>query len=155
MNCYSKTRAQIKTGDGILLREAEKKRQSGFTLIELMVVVVIIGIITAFAYPAYQDSVRKSRRSDAKAALSDLAAREEQHRLDNKVYTIDLPSLGASAQSPERYYTLGIVAGGAGIATSYLITATATGTQASDTKCATLSLSSTGAKTSAPTASCW
>ena len=75
-------------------------RQRGFTLIELMIVVVILGVIAAFAIPSYQDHLRKSKRSDARAALSDLAARQEQYFLDNKTYTDTLTDLTPATQSP-------------------------------------------------------
>jgi prepilin-type N-terminal cleavage/methylation domain-containing protein len=50
-----------------------KVLQKGFTLIELMIAVVVIAILAAIAYPSYQDSVRKSRRADAKSALMEHA----------------------------------------------------------------------------------
>lgn len=134
-----------------------RRRQAGFTMIELMIVVVVIAIIAAIAYPSYQDSVRKSRRSEAKAAINDLAARLEQFFLDNKMYTNNFATLNALNTTEHGYYTLAIAPGGTGdIASSYLITATAVGAQASDTKCATLTMSSAGAKASTPAGnSCW
>ncbi|MFI3186333.1 MAG: prepilin-type N-terminal cleavage/methylation domain-containing protein, partial [Methylococcaceae bacterium] len=56
-----------------------KQSQAGFTLIELMVTVAIVGILAAIAYPSYQDSVRKSRRADASGALLGLANAMERH----------------------------------------------------------------------------
>lgn len=63
------------------------RRQQGFTLIELMIVVAIIGIIAAYATTSYQDSVKKSRRADAKATLMDLAAQFERCYTANGQYT--------------------------------------------------------------------
>lgn len=132
----------------------------GFTLMELMVVVAIIGILAAVAWPSYQDSVRKSRRSEAKATLTDLATRQEQYFNDNKTYTTDPAVLGrplrAGNLTPEGFYTVRITPGAAGIGTSYVITASTAGVQVSDTRCATFTLDSTGARTSTPAGNtCW
>ena len=132
-------------------------RARGFTLIEIMIVVVIVAILAGIAFPSYQDSVRKSRRSEAKSALSDLAARQEQFFNDNKRYTDDFASLGTSATTPSNYYSLRITPGATGTLTSsYLLTATAAGAQTSDTKCVTFTYASSGAKASTPPGNtCW
>ncbi|MDH3469026.1 MAG: prepilin-type N-terminal cleavage/methylation domain-containing protein, partial [Gammaproteobacteria bacterium] len=59
----------------------------GFTLIELMVVIVVASVLMAIAVPSYFDQVKRARRADAREALSDLATRQEQFFLDNKAYT--------------------------------------------------------------------
>ena len=59
----------------------------GFTLIELMITVAVVGILAAIAYPSYQDSIRKSRRADAKSALLDAAHRQERFFTENNQYT--------------------------------------------------------------------
>ena len=61
-------------------------KQKAFTLIELMIVVAIVGILAGIAYPSYQDSVRKSRRADAKAALMGFANAMERHYTENNNY---------------------------------------------------------------------
>jgi type IV pilus assembly protein PilE len=66
-----------------------RSRIAGFTLIELMVVVVIIAVLASIAVPAYTGSVRKSRRTEAKTALSDAAAREERYFATQNVYSSD------------------------------------------------------------------
>ena len=60
----------------------------GFTLIELMVTVAIVAILSAIAYPAYTEYILKSRRTDAKNALLDLAARQERFYSLNNKYSI-------------------------------------------------------------------
>lgn len=139
-------------------RTANPSRARGFTLIELLVVVVIVGILAMIAYPSYQDSVRKSRRSEAKTALSDLAARQQQFFNDNKTYTdqFGLNGLNVPSTTPSGYYNLSIAAGATGLTTGFKLTATAVNAQASDTKCATFTLDSTGVKASTPAGnSCW
>lgn len=62
-------------------------RHRGFTLIELMIVVAIVGILAAIAYPAYRDQVRKSYRADCAGALTSLANAMERYRTTNNTYT--------------------------------------------------------------------
>ncbi len=64
-------------------RGHRRRLSRGFTLIELMIAVVIVGLLTMLAYPAYTQSVRKSRRADSKTALLDLASREERFMAAN------------------------------------------------------------------------
>jgi type IV pilus assembly protein PilE len=59
---------------------------AGFTLIELMIAVVIVGILAAIAYPSYQDHLRKSRRSAAQSFMIDVATREQQYLIDARSY---------------------------------------------------------------------
>ena len=68
--------------------------QRGFTLIELMVVIAIVGVLAAVAYPSYSDYVTRSKRATAKSILVMLADRQEQFFIDNKRYAIDLNELG-------------------------------------------------------------
>ena len=70
---------------------------AGFTLVELMIVVVIIAILASIAVPAYNSSVRKSRRTEAKTAISDFAAREERIYGTQNVYSNDPGVLGYTA----------------------------------------------------------
>jgi len=73
---------------------ANRRRQFGVTLIELMVVVAIIAIISAFAYPSYQRYVIKAKRTVAQNALLQIADRQQQFFMDNKRFTADLTDLG-------------------------------------------------------------
>lgn len=68
----------------------------GFTLIEMMITMVVLAILGAIAIPIYQSQVRESRRTDARTALLELAAREERYYATNNAYTADPASLGYS-----------------------------------------------------------
>jgi type IV pilus assembly protein PilE len=76
---------------------ANQRRQFGVTLIELMVVVAIIAIISAFAYPSYQRYVVKAKRTVAQNTLLQIADRQQQFFMDNKRFTADLTDLGFPA----------------------------------------------------------
>jgi len=124
-------------------------RRSGFTLIELMVVIVVLSIIMAIAVPTYTDYVLRARRADAREVLSDLATRQEQFFLDNKAYTIDVNDLGRSASSVNNYYNIAIPVF---TSTTYTLQATAVGTQIKDTACPALTLNQAGIRSPL---TCW
>lgn len=139
------------------------RAQRGFTLIEVIIVVVILGIIATIALPAYQDSVRKGQRSDAKAGLLDVAGRMEQFMLDRGSYTLDMEDLGYEDDpmvTTEGHYTIDAAACANGtIATCYVLTATPQNTspQSHDAACTTFVLSHSGAKsaTGSNADECW
>jgi type IV pilus assembly protein PilE len=120
-----------------------KNRQSGFTLVELTIVVTLIGILAMIAIPAYNDSVTKARRSDGQAALMEAMARQERFFTENNTYTTNFAALPLGTSSPEGHYTLSAAACGAGIASCVLLTATPGTAQAHD---GALTLNSRGQK---------
>lgn len=128
-----------------------KRSLRGFTLTELMIVVALIGILAAFAYPAYQNYVREARRADGHSALSRIAAQQERYFSDNNSYVADLTALGypsATPLSPDGHYQITAVVG----AGTYSLSAAAQGPQADDTDCDPMTLNQLGQK--AP-AACW
>ncbi len=129
-----------------------RRRPGGFTLIEVMIVVAIVGILAAIAYPSFMDSIRKGHRTDAFAALSAVQQAQERWRSNHTVYADNAqltlapppanpPGLGLSATSSKNLYDIRIDSGSA-TATGYTATATAKAgtTQAGDGHCRTLSV---------------
>lgn len=150
------------------------RNEKGFTLIEVMIVVVIVAILATVAIPSYQDSVRKTRRADAKEALTRIAALQERYFFTNNSYGT-LTQLGVGSASQEGYYTIAMVTPAQSLSSSpiwcgpseaarfacYSLTATATGAQSKDTDCNQLSINHTGRKGATKsgggdsTAVCW
>lgn len=113
-------------------------RPRGVTLIELLVVVIIMAILAALVIPSYQNSLYKSRRSDAMTALATLQQAQERWRGNHTTYQDTLSDLtgGSASTSSSGWYTMSIVAGSVG-ADGYTARATAssTGKQAGDSAC--------------------
>ena len=125
-------------------RRSVDRLPRGFTLIEVMIVVVVIALLATVALPAYLDQVRKSRRADAIARISQFQQAQERWRSNNATYGT-LANLGIGATTADGYYSLSMTA--SPTATTYQLLATATGAQASDTNCKFLALSMSGGNT--------
>ena len=134
----------------LILLQAKTKR--GFTLIELLIVIVVVSIITVITYPSYRTWVLKSHRSDAMATLLQDQTILERCYAQTFSYNQACASLPAFPQtSPQGYYVITLLNL---TATTYTLTATATGTQAIDTTCSTMSLNQSLQKTATQPA-CW
>lgn len=131
----------------------QKQKTKGFTLVELMIVIAIIGILAAVGYPAYTSSIKKSNRADAIASLLDLKGRMEEYYMNNDSYAgASITALMGGTQSQEGLYTLSFE--GTPNAYGYKLVATANG---SDPECLTLTLDSIGQKgaTGTDATNCW
>jgi type IV pilus assembly protein PilE len=137
--------------------------RKGFTLIELMITIGIAAMLTAIAVPAFNNQIRKSRRTEARTALLDLAGRAERlysttnsyvgATTANKLLPVDVGYAVTDTwplTSTSGYYTINSNA----TATTFAFTATAAGAQVKDTQCATFSVDNTG-KQSATDPTCW
>lgn len=106
----------------------------GFSLIEIMIVIAIIGIIAGIAMPSYREHVRKGNRSDGQAALLNMASTMETYFYTNKTYSASLTDIGYNSASSDGHYTLSISSATTAcpITSCYELKATAVGGQASD-----------------------
>jgi type IV pilus assembly protein PilE len=135
-----------------------RRQTSGFTLIELMIVIIIVGILTTIALPAYQDYVRKSRRAEVIALMLDLQLTQEKFRANNISYASSLAAMGVTTayvanQVDSSFYTVSTTSS---TNNSYTITAVAAGNQTKDTQngtqCITLRINQSNTKSPA---NCW
>ena len=147
-------------------RHPQPPRTQGFSLIELMVTVAIVAILATIAAVTYTKQVQKSRRTDARSAVMDLAGREEKLFSTTNAYSDQPSDLGYGAPGDvwpinvgSGYYQVRVTIPPAGTPPiSYSVMATAIGTQAKDTGCATLSVDQLGSQTSTggeTAAACW
>lgn len=152
---------------GLRRRGAPVESQRGFTLIELMIVVVVVAILAAIAFPSYREYVLRSNRAVAKSMLTQVADRQEQFYVSNKRYSDDLEELGFAADPlfVDRSGNQAATDGGNAIYQvtlarptnmTFTVQAAVRNTQVKDTKCTGFTINQAGQRTATGTASdCW
>ena len=145
----------------LLRRRGSLIKQSGFSIVEIMIAVVIMTVIAGVAYPSFMSSVRKSRRADAVDSFIQIQQAQERYRNNNSSYASNLTTLSFSSNSPTTsagYYTMSV---SASATNSYTVTATAVSgkSQASDSQggssCSTLTVAVTNGTASNTPTNCW
>ena len=122
-------------------------KQSGITLLELMVVVAIVAILAAIAYPSFTDGLRKSRRAEAFKGLLSMQLKQEEYRITSGAYSTNKADLGNPTSD---YYDFAVSSANQ---TTYSLKATAKGAQSGDINCATLGIDKGDIKS--PGNDCW
>jgi type IV pilus assembly protein PilE len=132
------------------------RKMRGISLIELLIVIVIIGIMAAIAYPNYRQFAARAKRTEAKAALLQIAQNQERFYLQNNTYTTDMTRLGfpvgAGFITDSDSYSVTVTAADAN---DFSAAATYQRVDAEAGKCLTFNIDGRGGKTSGPLADCW
>ncbi len=156
---------------GMIRQPIFRKKAAGFTLIELMIAVAIVGILASIAIPSYTSYVQRSKRTEAMVALMQVAQMQEKFYSQNLRYADSRATLGVSANTENDLYAITIAGtkSGGGVCTNtvdnacitYTATATAksTASQYQDTDCRAFTLTNTGLKASTDSggnaSACW
>ncbi len=132
------------------------KKMRGVTLMELMIVVVIIGILTAIAYPNYRQYAARAKRNEAKSELLQISTLQERFYLQNNTYTTDMTNLGypsaSNNTSDSGSYNINVPTADAN---DYTAIATYNNSDAEAAICSSFMIDGRGTKTSSPDTGCW
>ena len=132
------------------------RKMRGITLMELMIVVIILGILAAVAYPNYRDFAARAKRNEAKAALLQIATQQERFYLNNNTYTTDMTQLGfpvgADFVTESGSYTITVENADA---SNFSASAVYNNADNESNKCGTFEIDGRGQRTSDPYTDCW
>lgn len=140
-----------------------RSHPNGFTLVELLIVIAIMGVLMSIALPAYQNSVLRSARADAKTELLQVASDQERYFSNLNTYVTDATPLNTPVVADRNrttqngLYSISVAAcGGGAITNCFVATATAQGDQTADS-CTTLTITNTGLRgaTGDTVEECW
>ena len=136
------------------------KYNKGFTLVELMIAVVIVGILASVAIPAYTQYTVRAKRAAAESFIMSVANKQEQYILDARQYATTLALLNMTPPADvSAHYNINITTDMTATPPAYTINAVPTGSQlANDTKCGTVSINQAGTKSETGTGAvgdCW
>jgi type IV pilus assembly protein PilE len=127
----------------------------GITLIELMIVVVIISILAAVSYPNYREFIARAKRTEAKAALLQIATNQERQYLQNNTFTQDMTTLGFTSDPFTTASGSYVITISAADAANFTATATFQLGGAEASKCNAFTLTGAGVRSSTPDTDCW
>ena len=132
------------------------KKMRGITLMELMIVVIIVGILAAVAYPNYREFAARAKRNEAKAELLKIATNQERFYLNNNTYTNDMTQLGFPVAddfvTESGSYTIDVAGADA---SNYTATALYNNADNELNKCGSFQIDGRGTKSSGPYTDCW
>lgn len=140
-----------------------KISKNGFSLMELLIAMAIVGILAGIVYPSYTDGLTRSRRAEAMSEVVRVANLQEQYYADNRTYALDMTKLGLSTDpyiTDNGYYSIDTVAV-TGITVDFIVTASVAGSQSTnDSECTSFSINHLSQKTAKKgsddnTAFCW